>query len=214
LIEHQITQKTPVVSMLRHSRWGVSAGTMQARAKNIAASSGSSFGVVGEVPLSEHWGIKINGNYSLIKLKGYVFDETLGFPPVHPPGDEYDFKYFETHDESKVILDLGAGVHYWLYPNKTWSPFIGAEYHAQWHPSYEMEVEFVNRNTGDEKSKELEVPASARPLSMLELNLGFRYLFARRIHVQAGGYYQLKLNTQQYGIPNYWGLRTTFLYEL
>jgi hypothetical protein len=213
-IEHPITQKAPVVSMLWHSRWGISAGTMQAKAKNIAASSGTTFGVVGEMPFSEHWGMKINGNYSLIKLKGYVFDETLGFPPFHSPGAEYDFKYFETHDDSKPVLDLGAGAHYWLSPGKNWSPFIGAEYHAQWHPPYEIEVEFINRNTGTEKSKELEISASASPLSILEVNIGFRYLFARHIHFQVAGYYQIKMNPQQDGIPNYAGLKTAFLYEL
>jgi hypothetical protein len=213
-IEHPITQKAPGVSMFRHSRWGVSAGTMQVSAKNIAGSSGTTFGVVGEMPFSGHWGATINGNYSLIKLKGYVFDETLGFPPFHSPGAEYDFKYFETHDESKPVVDVGAGVHYWLSPNKNWSPFAGAEYHAQWHPSYEMEVEFTNRNTGAEKSKELEISASASPLSMLEVNIGFRYLFARQIHFQVAGYYQIKMNPQQDGIPNYVGLKTAFLYEL
>ncbi len=212
-ITPQIVKKAPVKNMLKHTRLGVSTGTIQAVAKSIATSDGIIAGFSAEVPLSDHWGIVASADYGLVNMKGYVYDKSLGLPQITSPGSEYDFKYFETHEDRKTVVNLGLGARYWMTPLRPFSPYIGAGYVAQWHPAYELEMEYVNRNTGSEKSEEVEVDGSG-PLSTLQMDLGFRYRITPHIHMHAGGFYQIKLKPEQQGIPYFRGLKAAFFYEL
>ena len=110
------------------------------------------------------------------------------------------------------MLQLTAGMRYWLRATHRFSPYLGLGYAAQWHPAYELEVEYINPMTGMEKSVSVEVPALGKPISLGSLQAGLRYRFSPHWYLQTGTEYQFKINAQQPGIPHFWGFRSMLLY--
>ncbi len=91
------------------------------------------------------------------------------------------------------------------------SPYLGLGYAAQWHPEYELKLEFTHKVTNEEKERSLEAPA-LNGISYFDFNAGLRYRFLRKLYLQTGGFYQLKIDQAQPGIPGYWGIKTAVLY--
>lgn len=185
---------------------GIGVGGLKPVSKNLASTEGISASVSGEIGFSKQLAMKIEGGLGALKFKGYVKDPSLGLPAFQPPGDDYDLKYFETHDDSKRVLQLGIGMRWYFQPDSKLNPWLGAGWTAQWNPSYELELEYTHLPTGMETSDEIEVPALQKPLSYAGFNFGLRYFLAEKWQLQLGGFYDFKASKQQ-GIPRWWGWR-------
>ena len=147
-------------------------------------------------------------------MKGYVYDQQLGLPPLNPPGNEYKFKYFETHDEPKPVFDLGLGFRLYPRPQGAWRPFIGANYTTQWQLPYTLEIEYFNPDTGAEISEDVKMAFDSEPVSMLGLNAGIRHSFTSRINLHFSGFYNIKIRREQAAVPYYRGLSAGIIYAL
>ncbi|MCC6723334.1 MAG: hypothetical protein IT258_02400 [Saprospiraceae bacterium] len=183
---------------------GIGAGGLNPVSKSLASTEGMSASVSAEIGFSKQLAMNLEGSLGRLKFRGYVEDPSLGLPGLVPPGDDYDLKYFETHDDSKQVLQLGIGMRWYFRPDRKLNPWLGAGWTAQWNPSYELELEYTHLSTGMETSDELVVPALQKPLSYAGFNLGLRYRFAEKWQLKLGGYYDFKASKQQ-GIPRWWG---------
>lgn len=179
------------------------AGSLKPSTEAIANSSGFSTGLLAEIGFSDQISLTVDGLYGHIGFRGYVDDDALGLPVPSPPSDEYDLKYFETHDDRKSLFQLGLGMR-WYFPSKgKLNPLLGASWTTQWNPGYELELEYVNRFTGMEQSQEVYVPAPSKPLNYVGFNLGLRYQLGRNWQALAIGAMDFKLSPQD-GISR-WG---------
>jgi len=104
-------------------------------------------------------------------------------------------------------------LRYWLLSTHKLSPYLGLGYAAQWHPEFELKLEYVHEFTDEEEELSIEVPALSRPVSLFDFNAGLRYRFFRRLSLQTGAFYQFKIDTEQPGIPRFWGLKSSVMYE-
>lgn len=172
------------------------AGGFKPGGRAIATSSGFQTGLSGEIGFSDRLSLTVDGSYGNMSFRGYVEDKSLGLPAFQSPGDEYDLKYFETHDERKNLLQLGLGMRWYFSAKTKLTPWLGLAWTTQWNPAYELEVEYVNRNNGMEKSREVSVPATLKPLNYAGLSLGLRYRLGSNWQLLAGGSMDFKLGSQ------------------
>lgn len=191
---------------------GLEAGGLTPIAKGLASSSGAMYAFSGEVGFSDHLSMVVVGSIGRLKFKGYVEDPTLGLPALQPPSDDYELKYFETHDGFKPVTQLGLGMRWHLMPNSKLNPWLGTGWTSQWNPSYELEVEYTHLPTGMEVSNDLDVPAATAPLSYLGFNLGLRYRLMEKWHLQTGFNYDFKLGNQP-GIERWWSWKGGVMYR-
>lgn len=203
----------PLLPIPRDIRLGLGGGLVVPAAKNLALASGFSTRLSGEIAFSESLAFTLDGEFIGVKFKGTADTEDLGLPGLNPPGDDYVVKYFEPHDQYQPILQLNAGMRYWFHAEKKLSPYLGVGYAAQWYLPFELEVEYINPGTGMEMSNEIEVPSLATPVSLLGINGGLRLRLSEQWLWQTGGEFQFKINSQQRGIPRFFGLKTVLLYE-
>ncbi|MBI5916563.1 MAG: hypothetical protein HY842_14395 [Bacteroidetes bacterium] len=194
-------------------RIGASGGSWVPVANSLASKNGYMVGLSGEIVFADYLALTLDAGYGAVKFKGFVYEEGLGLPPLNPPGDEYDLKYFETHDGNLPMWQVSAGMRWWLAPRSKLSPYLGAAFAAHWQGSYELEFEYQHRTTGMEKGDDVDVPASSKPLPYGNLNLGLRYRFSKHWLLQGGANLDFKLDRGQAGIPRYWGLRAGILRE-
>jgi hypothetical protein len=188
------------------------AGSLKPSTEAIANSSGFSAGLLAEIGFSDQLSLTVDGAYGRTGFRGYVDDETLGLPVPSPPSDEYDLKYFETHDDRKPLFQLGLGMR-WYFTSKTkLNPLLGASWTTQWNPGYELELEYVNRFTGMERSEEVHVAAPSKPLYYAGFSLGLRYQLGQKWQVLAIGTMDFKLS-QQAGISRWNALRLGIGYQ-
>lgn len=194
-------------------RIGPGGGLVLPVADDFSSSSGFSMGLASEIAFSDRLAFTLEGDYIGVTFKGTEYDEGWGLPALLSPGDDYNFKYFETHDGYKPILQLTAGVKYWFAPSRKISPYAGLGYVSQWHRPFELEAEYVNINTGLELSNKIEVQALDNPVSLLNINAGLRYRLSAHWLWQTGAGFQFKIDHKQAGLPRYWGLKSVILYE-
>jgi hypothetical protein len=197
----------------RKIRLGMGAGVAFPSTNGFERRGGWSTSVLGEFAFSDRLALAIEGGYAALTFRGVRYDETLGLPPLAPPSDDYDLKYFETHDGFKPVLHLSVGMRYWWRSQHRLSPFLGVGYAAQWNPGFELEIEYINRVSGLEQSASYAVPATRKPVSLLDVNIGLRRRFSKNWNWQTGVSHQLKLDAAQAGIPRFWAIRSAVLYE-
>lgn len=209
-LQHAKTPRQPLL-IPRNYRLGAGAGMFFPAEAAFSESFGFSSGLSAEIAFSDHLALVLDGAYSSLSFKSNAYNESWGLPPISTPGDDYRFNYLETEDELKSSWQIGAGFRYWWQPNKKLSPYLGLGYSAQWHPEYELKLEFTHKVTNEEKESTLEAPA-INGISYFDFNAGLRYRFLRKLYLQTGGFYQLKIDQAQPGIPGYWGIKTAVLY--
>jgi len=197
----------------RKVRIGAGGGFVIPSAAQLSVNSGFVAALMGEIAFSEQLALTLEGAYSGISFTGTEYDKALGLPPFSSPGDDYILKHFETDEGLKPVLQLGAGLRYWLRSTHKLSPYLGLGYAAQWHPEFELKLEYIHQITGEEKEFSLEVPALSSPVSLLDFNAGLRYHFFRRLSLQTGAFYQFKIDVNQPGIPHFWGIKSAVMYE-
>lgn len=185
---------------------GIGAGSLAPRQGSISSSSEKAATLSAEIGFSDHLSLTLDGMYAAFKFRGYQEDPGLGLPAFVPPVGEYDLKYFETHDESKKVMQLSLGMRWYFLVKNKLSPWLGAGWTAQWNPAYGLEVEFTERGSGIEKSGEMSVPALQKPLNYAGFNLGLRYQLAQHWQLQAGSFWDFKADSQP-GIGRWWGWR-------
>lgn len=196
----------------RHYRLGAVGGLLIPHANSLSSNAGYLLGLNGEIAFSDQLALTFEGAYSAVGFKGYELDKSLGLPSVSSPGDDYELKYFKTEEGLKPILQLNAGLRYWIMAQKRLSPYLGLGYTAQWHLPYELQVEYTHKITGQEKERSEDVPTHG-PVSLLDLNVGLRYRFWRQLSFQAGVDFLYKIDKSQPGIPVFWGVKSAMLYE-
>ncbi len=185
---------------------GIGAGTLLPRQSSITSSSEKAAIFSAEIGFSDHLALTLDGTYAAFKFRGYVEDRGLGLPVFVPPVGEYDLRYFETHDEAKSILQLSVGMRWYFMLKSKLNPWLGAGWSVQWNPGYELEVEYTERGTGIEKSREVGVPSSQSPLNYTGFNLGLRYQLTEHWQLQTGSFWDFKADSQP-GIGRWWGWR-------
>lgn len=201
-------EKKPFPLTPKSFRIGAGGGWTLPGATVIASKSGTTIGLKGEIGFSDRLSLTLEGAFSNLKFQGYVYDESIGLPAPNPPGDDYDFKYFETHDAPKPIFQLTTAMRYQFSPAKKLSPFFGVGFATQWHPEYELEYEYTNQLNGSEFSETMEVEDLDKPLSFLHFEFGLSYKIAKRWELQASGFYDTEAVRSQIGIPRFYGLKT------
>ncbi len=202
------------VLLPRKIRVGAGVGGVLPVADNLVSNVGFSTGLTGEFAFSEQLALTLEGAYRGINFKGTVYDEALGLPPHASPGDDYVLKYFELEEEGlKPVLQLTAGMRYWIGAKRSLSPYLGLGYGLQWHLPFELKLEYHNQVTDQEKEFSIEVPLQHKPVSLLDINAGVRYRFLRHLYWQSGGTFQFKTDSNQPGIPYFWELKSSVLYE-
>jgi len=169
--------------------------------------------LTGELAFSDQLALTLEGAYHGMSFTGTQYDNALGLPPFPTPGDDYTLKHFETDEGFKPILQLGAGLRYWLRSEHRLSPYLGLGYTAQWHPEFELKLEYIHKITDEEEELSFEVPPVGNTVSLLDFNAGARYRFMRHLSLQTGAFYQFKLDAEQPGIPRFWGLKSSVMYE-
>lgn len=191
---------------------GAATGVIVPGVKPIGGSLGFSTSLTTEVGFSEALSLVLEGSYSSIGYYSTEYNEAFGLPAYPSPGDDFELKYLESDEELKTVWQFGAGFRYWWHPTRRFSPYLGLGYAAQWHPEYELKLEFINTQTDDEEELTLEVPALRQPVSMLDFNAGLRYQIWRKLYLQTGAAFQFKLDPKQAAIPRYFGLKVGVLY--
>lgn len=206
-------QKKPFPLIPKTFHLGVGGGWSLPGASVIASKSGKVAGLAGEIGFSDRLSLVAEGSYNSLEFQGYVYDESIGLPTPNPPGDDYDFKYFETHNPRKPLLQLTAAMRYRFSSDKKLSPFLGAGFATQWHPEYDLEYEYTHRSSGVEFSETVEVEELSKPLSFLHFEFGLSYSLSKRWELQAAGFYDAEARRSQIGIPRYYGLKTFLVYS-
>ncbi len=191
---------------------GFGAGSLLPRQASIASSSEKAATLSAEIGFSDHLSLTLDGTYAAFKFRGYEEDPSLGLPAFVPPSGEYDLRYFETHDEAKSILQLSVGMRWYFLVKSKLNPWLGAGWTMQWNPSYELEVEYTERGTGSEKSREMSIPSLQKPLNYAGFNLGLSYQLAEHWQLQAGSFWDFKADSQP-GIGRWWGWRASVGYR-
>lgn len=192
---------------------GAGGGWTLPAATVIASKSGTTIGLKGEIGFSDRLSLTLEGALSNLKFQGYVYDGSIGLPTPNPPGDDYIFKYFETHDAPKPMFQLTTAMRYQFTTAKKLSPFFGVGFATQWHPEYELEYEYTYQLNGSEFSETVEVEDLDKPLSFLHFEFGLNYKIAKQWKLQASGFYDTEAARSQIGIPRFYGLKTFLLYE-
>lgn len=189
-------EKTAFPLIPRSFALSAEVGGFKPKEAAIAGSSGFAVGLLGEIGFSDNLALTLKGSFTNMNFQGYVNDPQLGFPDFQSPGDEYDFKYFETNDDSRQILQLGLGMRYYFLAKNKLNPWLGAAWSAQWNPGYELEVEYVNRVNGMEKSREVGVPSTSKPLNYAGFDLGLRYGMGKHWQALASSAWDFKTGNQ------------------
>ncbi len=207
-------KRLPNVNVLipQKFRLGGGAGFLSPQSNHLTKHSGYQTYLSAELAFSEQLALILEGAFIGVSFKGTQYDEKLGLPPLISPGTDYKLKYFETDEGYKNIIQVTLGMRYWLAATRKLSPYLGFGYAAQLHPSYELHIEFIDQVTNQEKERSAVVKFNALPVSLLDLNLGFRYRFSQRWRWQTGLSYQFKMNPAQEGIPRFWGLKSGVFY--
>ena len=161
---------------------GATTGLVVPGLKPLGGSLGFSTNLTAEIGFSEALSLVLEGSYSGIAHYSTEYNEAFGLPAYISPGDDFEFKYLESDEELKTVWQLGVGFRYWWRPARRFSPYFGLGYAAQWHPEYELKLEFTNTQTGDEEELSLEVPALSQPVSMLDFNTGVRYQIWKKLY--------------------------------
>ncbi len=201
----------PLIPKTFHA--GVGGGWTLPSANVIANKKGNSVALKGEIGFSDKLFLLLEGTYSSLSFQGYVYDESIGLPTPNPPGDDYAFKYFETHHNPKPMAQLTTAMRYRFIGDKKLSPFFGAGFAAQWHPEYRLEYEYTHLPSGTEYSESFEVEESYKPLSFLHFEFGLSYQIAKRWDIQTSGFYDVEASRSQVGIPQFYGLKAFLMYE-
>ena len=206
-------QKKPFPLIPKTFHLGIGGGWALPGASVIASKSGQVAAVAGEIGFSDQLSLVVEGAYNSLEFQGYVYDQSIGLPTPNPPGDDYDSKYFETHDAPKPMFQLTTAMRYRFSADKKLSPFLGAGFATQWHPEYELEYEYTHRPSGTEFSETVEVEDLDKPLSFLHFEFGLTYNLSKRWELQAVGFYNTEASRSQLGIPRYYGLKTFLVYS-
>lgn len=194
-------------------RLGAGAGLVLPSAPDLYNSIGFSTTIHAELAFSDQLALTLEGGYAGIPFTGKVYNESLGLPPLNSPGDDYVLRHFETEEGLKPILQLSAGLRYWFQTTHKLSPYLGFAYAAQWHPAFELKLEYTNSVNGTEKELTKEIASRSAAVSLLDIQAGVRYRFLRQLYWQSGASYQFKIDPNQPGIPRFWGVKTAVLYE-
>lgn len=207
--------RTPnqLILLPRKFRLGLEGGLTVPVAPQLSGNSGFLIGLTGEFAFSEQLALTIGGTYSGISFYGEHYEEGIGLPPLISPGDDYILKHFETEEGLKPIYQVNTGLRYWLRSSRRLSPYLGLGYAAQWHPEFELKLEYYDPVLNAEKEVSLEVPSLGKPISLLELNGGVRYRLLSKLALQAGAAYHFKIDANQSGIPQFWGIKSAVLYS-
>lgn len=203
----------PQVQIPRKFRVGAGAGLVMPSADHLSNNIGFLTYLTGEIAFSDQLALTLEGGYAGVSFKGTVYDEGLGLPPEKSPGDDFKLKHFEVEEGVKPIFQLTGGMRYWLRARHKLSPYVGIGYAIQWHPGFELKAEYQNTVTGQEKEVTTELATLARPVSLLDMNAGLRYRFSPHWYWQTGAVYQFKLEANQPGIPRFFGLKSSVLFE-
>ena len=197
----------------RKFRFGLDGGLVIPVATQWSGNNGFSIGLISELAFSDQLALSIGANYSGVSFNGKVYEERLGLPPLISPGDDYILKHFETEEGLKPIYQINTGLRYWLRSTRRMSPYLGLGYAAQWHPEFELKLEYYDPVLDKETELTLEVPSLGKPISMLEFNGGVRIRLLSKLALQTGATYQFKLDAGQPGIPQFWGIKSAALYS-
>lgn len=203
----------PAILLPRQFRLGLDGGLVIPVATQLTGNNGFSIGLISELAFSDQLALTIGANYSGISFNGKVYEERLGLPPLISPGDDYILKHYETEEGLKPIYQVNTGLRYWLRSTRRLSPYLGLGYAAQWHPEFELKLEFYDPVLEKEAEVNLEVPSLGKPISLLELNGGIRFRLLSKLAVQTGAAYQFKIDADQPGIPQFWGIKSAILYS-
>ncbi|NUO02201.1 MAG: hypothetical protein HUU01_16465 [Saprospiraceae bacterium] len=206
-------EKKPFPLTPKSLRLGAGGGWALPGAAVIASKSGTAIGLKGEIGFSDQLSLTLEGTFNKLKFQGYVYDGSIGLPAPNPPGDNYNFKYFETHNAPKPMFQLTAAMRYQFSTAQKLSPFFGVGFATQWHPEYELEYEYTYQPNGSEFSENVEVEDLEKPLSFLHFEFGLSYKIAKSWGLQASGFYDTEASRSQIGIPRLYGLKTFLLYE-
>lgn len=194
-------------------RLGAGTGLVFPSANNLSPNTGYLFSMDGEIAFSQHLALTLKGTYCAVDFMGKSYDQSLGLPLVQSPGDDYVLKYFKPEEGLKPFLQLTLGMRYMMRFQNRVSPYLGLGYAVQWHLPFEIQFEYINRITGEEKEHSIEAGSPVGIVSLMDLNAGVRYRFGPHFYLQAGPAYQFKLDKNQPGIPRFWGINSSVLYE-
>lgn len=213
LLKKAHTPRQPLL-IPRKFRLGAGGGLVIPKAESLYNKLGYLLSLNSEIAFSERLALTLEGAYYGLNFMGNMYDESLGLPPEQYPGDDFVLKYFKPEEEGlKPVLQLTAGMRYWIRSDHRVSPYLGLGYAMQWHLPYELQLEYINTITGQDKEQSIEVPALDRPVSLLNFNAGVRYRFWRQLSLQTGAFYQFKIDANQPGIPYFWGINSAVMYE-
>lgn len=203
----------PSILLPRKFRIGLEGGLTIPTATQLSGNTGFSVGLTSELAFSDQLALSIGASYSGVSFNGKVYEERLGLPPLVSPGDDYILKHYETEEGLKPIYQVNTGLRYWLRSTWRLSPYLGFGYVAQWHPEFELKLEYYDPVLDKEAEINLEVPSLGKPISLLEFNGGVRIRLLPKLAWQTGATYQFKIDAAQPGIPQFWGVKTAVLYS-
>jgi hypothetical protein len=193
----------------RLSMWG---GMFRPHSDILDRSKGSAWSVDGEIGFTDHLSLAVEATYTRLDFEATEQPGSIGLPHFPPPGDDYVFKYAETHGNTKPVIAIMTGMRYQFAGSKKLYPWLGLGYAAHFQPAYDLEVEFFNQATGMESSSNEHIPANSKAVSYLDARLGIRYELSQQWSLVTFGFYEKKLNNGP-GIPAYSGLRGGITYR-
>ncbi|GEM_PF-2945410 len=205
---------TPQQSLLipKKIRLGAGTGIVIPSASGLTGNGGYLFSLNGEIAFSEQLALTFEGAYNEVGFTGRRYNQSLGLPLPNSPGNDYVLKYFKPEEGLKPIVQLTAGMRYWWRATHLVSPYLGLGYAMQWHLPFELQFEYIDKFTGQEIERSIEAPALGSAVSLMDLNIGVRYRIWRQLSLQTGASYQFKMDSNQPGIPRYWGITSAVLY--
>lgn len=193
----------------RLSMWG---GMFRPHSDILTRRKGSAWTLDGEIGFTDRLSLAVEATYARLDFEATEQPGSIGLPHFPPPGDDYVFKYAETHGNTKPVIAIMTGMRYQFAGRKKLYPWLGLGYAAHFQPAYNLEVEFVNQVNGMASSSNELIPANTKAVSYLDVRLGIRYELSQQWSLVTFGFYEKKLGNGA-GISAYSGLRGGITYH-
>jgi hypothetical protein len=171
-------QKTPI----RLDGIGVLAGAAWLMPQATGFKPSNWVGLTANIALKPQWQLSVSADYSKADYKVMDLVKPINVKAQDlpkPPTSEYTLYYIEG---TQKAWQASTRLRYLFAPNRPFQPLLSVGYTYRILPSYEIEVEYENKRTGDKK--DYDATAARHIDHWLSIGTGADYRLNRHISIQ------------------------------
>ena len=189
---------------------GINGGLTYPFNEDLSNSAGYTIGAEAMVNFSPRLSMWISGSYQNVHFDSDQMGESIGVPVVSPPNDDFEFLTAEVPQPS---LQYSAGMRYILTGQFKLRPFIGIGYASVSLLPYEVNYDFLDKNTGIEWVFEESVNLSKSFSGFLLLRTGMEREFTEHWLWKLELSYRNGFEDKEFVAPNLLGIETGIYYK-